>query len=339
MRIHAVLDPDPSTVEGHARGAEEVGFDGAWITETSHDPFLASILAARETERLHVGTGIAVAFPRSPMHLAYMGHDVQTYSKGRFALGLGSQVRAHVERRFSTPWSQPVERMHELIRAVRHIWRCWNEGERLDFRGTFYQHTLMVPFFQPEPSPYGPPEIFLAAVGERMTRVAGEVADGMLVHGFSTGPYLSEVVLPALERGLAESGRSRDDVEISRQLLVATGRDEGELAEATQRVRRQIAFYASTPAYRPVLELHDRGGLQEELAGLVKAGRWDDMTAAVDDELLDAVAAVGPPEALPELVAQRCRDLDRVSFRLPYEQDPERWSSVLAELKARLDAT
>lgn len=333
MKLHTILDPNPSGVAEAAADAERTGFDGAWITETAHDPFLAAMLAAEATGGLEVGTGIALAFPRSPMNLAYMAHDIQAFSGGRFALGLGSQVRAHVERRFGATWSRPVARMRELLRAVRAIWRCWNEGERLAFEGEFYRHTLMTPFFQPDPSRRGPPPIFLAGVGPRMTEVAGEVADGLLVHGLATADYLREVMLPALERGLESSGRPRGDVEVSRQLLVATGRDGDELAESTRRVRQQIAFYASTPAYRPVLELHGRGEVQPELAGLARAGRWDDMHRVIDDELLEAVAAVGPPEELPELVAERGRGLDRVAFRLPATAGPEGWAPVLASVR------
>lgn len=334
MRVRAVLESALPTVADAARFAEEVGCQGAWFTETAHDPFLAALLAAESTSQLHVGTGIAVAFSRSPMHLAYQAHELHTYSGGRFVLGLGSQVRAHVERRFSAPFSKPVSRMRELVAALRAIWASWNDGETLDFRGDFYTHTLMTPFFSPAASPHGPPPVFVAAVGERMTEVAGEVGDGLLVHGFSTDDYLREVTLPALERGLATSGRARGDVEVSRQVLVATGRDGGELAAASERVRRQLAFYASTPAYRPVLERHGRAALQEELAGMVREGRWDDMPRALDDELLEMCAVVGPVDELAGIIRGRFEGLvDQVSFRIPSEGGVERWAQVLEQIQ------
>src|SRR3954464_15527769 len=194
-----------------AKEAEDAGYDGVWSAETSHDPFFPLLLAAEHTERVELGTGITVAFPRSPMHLANVGYDLQAYSKGRFLLGLGSQIRAHIEKRFSATWASPANRMRELILAMRAIWASWQEGTKLDFRGDFYSHTLMTPFFNPGPNPYGTPKVFLAAVGERMTEVAGETADGLLVHGFTTERYLKEVTLPALQRGLDKAGRSLAD--------------------------------------------------------------------------------------------------------------------------------
>src|SRR5207302_8763178 len=192
-----------------AREAEAAGYDGVWSAETGHDPFFPLLLGAMETERLELGTGIAVAFARTPMTLAVVGNDLQLASKGRFLLGLGSQIKAHIEKRCSMPWSHPAPRMRELILAMRAIWSSWNEGTKLEFKGDFYTHTLMTPFFNPGPNRYGPPRVFLAAVGELMTTVAGEVADGLLVHGFTTERYLREATIPAIERGLASSGRRR----------------------------------------------------------------------------------------------------------------------------------
>src|SRR5487761_1957238 len=216
-----VFDP-----EGFAQQSERVeadGYDGAWAAEVGHDPLLILAGAAGATSRLELGTGIVVAFARSPMITATMANDVQLLSKGRLLLGLGSQIKPHIEKRYSMPWSQPAARMREYILAMRAIWSCWNEGTPLNFRGEFYRHTLMSPFFNPGPNPYGPPKVFLAAVGERMTEVAGEVADGLLVHPFTTERYLREVTLPALDRGLAASGRSREGFQISFSGLIATG--------------------------------------------------------------------------------------------------------------------
>src|ERR1019366_4796383 len=264
MEIDGGIGFDPSGVIEAAKQAELVGYDGFWVPETGHDPFLPLVLAAEHTERIKLGTGIAVAFARNPMNLAVMANDLQTLSQGRFLLGLGSQIKPHIEKRFSMPWSHPAPRMRELILAIRAIWATWDTGEKLDFRGEFYTHTLMTPFFVPEKNPYGHPKILLAAVGELMTEVAGEVGDGLLVHGFSTERYIREVTLPALERGAAKAGKSRADLTVSYPGFVVTGATEADVAAAAQAVRQQIAFYGSTPAYRPVLELHGWGDLQTE---------------------------------------------------------------------------
>jgi probable F420-dependent oxidoreductase len=322
------------TVQG-AREAEAAGYDGGWTAETSHDPFLPLLLAAEHTARLDLGTGIAVAFARNPMTLAQTAYDLQAYSHGRFVLGLGSQIKAHITRRFSMEWSQPAARMRELIVAIRTIWDAWDSGTELDFRGDFYTHTLMTPFFDPGPNPHGQARIFLAAVGERMTEVAGEVADGLLCHAFTTEAYLRNHTLPALERGLARSGRTLDDVEISGPAFVVTGADEEEMQRSAAGVRRQIAFYGSTPAYRKVLEEHGWGDLQDDLNRLSKDGRWDEMGDLIDDEVLDTFAIVAEPEQLaPKLAARYGHVVDRISFYPPYRDDPERWHAVMAALKA-----
>jgi probable F420-dependent oxidoreductase len=251
MKVDGKLGAGRTTVViEEVRRHEKAGYDGLWSSESAHDPFLPLVLAAEHTERMVLGTAIAVAFARSPMQLAYTAHDLQAYSGGRFILGLGSQVKPHIERRFSMPWSHPAPRMREFIMAMRAIWSAWNDGTRLSFRGDFYQHTLMTSFFSPPPSLSGPPAVFLAAVGKAMTEVAGEAADGLLVHAFSTERYLREVTLPALSRGVAASGRSRADLEVAMLAMIVTGRTEEETARAAAGARQQIAFYASTPAYR-----------------------------------------------------------------------------------------
>jgi probable F420-dependent oxidoreductase len=321
---------DISKIVQAAQEAEALGWDAIWSAETSHDPFFPLLLAAEHTERLEVGTGITVAFARNPMTLANVGYDLQSYSRGRTILGLGSQIKAHIEKRFSMPWSHPAPRMRELILAMRAIWACWNDGEKLDFRGEFYRHTLMTPFFNPGPNPFGNPKVFLAAVGERMTEVAGEVADGMLVHAFTTERYVREVTLPALERGFARSGRRRADFEISGPLFIVTGNNDEELEQAKQGTKQQIAFYGSTPAYRGVLELHGWGELQTELNALSKQGEWVKMGELITDDILDTFAVVGEPEAVPRLMLERYGDIvDRLSFYAPYRSDPDRWGKVL----------
>jgi probable F420-dependent oxidoreductase len=318
-----------------ARELEDLGYDGIITAETAHDPFLQLVIAAEHTERVELATGIAVAFARNPMTLANLGHDLQTYSGGRAIVGLGSQIKPHIEKRFSMEWSHPAPRMRELILAMRAIWACWNDGAPLDFRGEFYRHTLMTPFFNPGPTGHGPPKVFLAAVGERMTEVAGEVADGILIHGFTTERYVREVTLPAVARGLAKAGRSREQFEVSGPLFVVTGATDEEIEKAKTATRQQIAFYGSTPAYRGVLDLHGWGELQPELNALSKQGKWVEMGTLIDDEMLSTFAVVAAPEGVGRELANRYGGIvDRCSFYAPYRSDPAQWRAVIADLKS-----
>src|SRR5690349_2909154 len=322
-------------IAARAQELESLGYDGLLTAETSHDPFFPALIAAEHTERIEIGTGIAVAFARNPMNLASIGYDLQQFSEGRFILGLGSQIKAHIEKRFSMPWSHPAARMREFILAMRAIWACWNDGEKLDFRGEFYRLTLMTPFFNPGPSQYGAPKVFLAAVGEKMTEVAGEVADGIIIHGFTTERYVKEVTMPAIERGLASAGRDRTTFEVSGPLFVVTGTDEQSFEQAATATRQQIAFYGSTPAYRGVLELHGWGDLQTELNALSKQGEWVKMGTLIDDEILQTFAVVTEPEQVGAELARRYGGIvDRCSFYAPYKSDPERWRAVIDALKA-----
>jgi probable F420-dependent oxidoreductase len=320
MKIDGGIRPSLRHSVVDAQKAEEAGYDAVWTAETSHDPFLPLLLAAEHTERIGLGTAIAVAFARTPMTAANTAWDLNNYSKGRFMLGLGSQIKAHIEKRFSMPWSHPAPRMKEFISAMRAIWDSWQNGTKLEFRGEFYTHTLMTPFFNPGPSEYGPQKVFLAAVGEGMTRVAGEVADGMLVHGFTTERYLREKTLPAVLEGLAASGRSRGDFQLSYPAFVVSGETDEEMEAAASGTRKQIAFYGSTPAYRPVLELHGWGDLQTELNTLSKRGEWDEMGRLIDDEVLNAFAVVGSPDEIPKMLNARFGDVvDRLNFYTRYE--------------------
>jgi probable F420-dependent oxidoreductase len=336
MKIDAtVMAGDLETIGPRASRIEAMGYDGLYTAETQHDPFFPLVLAAEHTARIDLATAIAVGFPRSPTHLAHIGHDLQKFSKGRFILGLGSQIKAHIEKRFSAQFSQPAARMRELILATRAVWRTWEEGEPLRFEGDFYRLTLMTPFFSAGPTGYGPPRVFLAAVGEKMTEVVGEVCDGMFVHGFTTEKYLRETTIPALERGLAKSGRTRADLELSFPTFMVTGETDEEWQTADASVREQIAFYGSTPAYRPVLEAHGWGEVQDELNRLSKQGQWKEMGKVITDDILDAFAVRGSPSELPGLVMARFGDLvDRVSFYAPYRTDPEQWADVVAGFKA-----
>ncbi|MDA8312123.1 MAG: TIGR03617 family F420-dependent LLM class oxidoreductase [Actinomycetota bacterium] len=323
---------DPSGIAASAHRLEEAGYDGAWSAETGRDPFLPLAVAAGATERLELATGIAVAFARNPMTLAMAANDLHQLSKGRFILGLGSQIKPHITKRYSMPWSHPAPRMRELILAIRAIWTAWGTGSPLDFRGEFYTHTLMTPFFDPGPNPYGNPKIVLAAVGTLMAEVAGEAGDGLLVHPFTTARYLSEVSIPALERGAAKAGKAREDLVVALPGFVVTGATEEEMAASADAARAQLAFYGSTPAYRPVLELHGWGELQSELHARTKRGEWDTMGQLIDDEVLHTFAVVAPLDRIAAAVHDRWgRLVDRFSF---YAALPApKMASVLAELK------
>jgi probable F420-dependent oxidoreductase len=320
MRVDGGIGNDLKAVPAQAKKAEEMGYSAVWSAETGHDPFLPLLLAAEHTSHVQLGTGIVVAFGRNPMTLANVAWDLNAYSNGRFLLGLGSQIKPHIEKRYSMPWSHPAPRMREFISAMRAIWDCWQNGSKLDFRGAFYTHTLMTPFFQPGRNEYGAPKVFLAAVGEGMTRVAGEVADGLLVHGFTTERYLREVTVPTVESALATRGLTRADFELSYPAFVVTGDNDEQIAAAATGVRRQIAFYASTPAYRPVLELHGWGELQTELNTLSKQGEWEEMGRRIDDDVLDAFAVQGTPDEIPGLLQKRFGDIiDRIQLYTPYD--------------------
>lgn len=316
---------------------EAVGYSGLWTSESKHDPFLPLMVAGEHTTRLELGTAIAVAFARTPMTVAYTAHDLQCLSGGRFLLGLGTQVRPHIERRFAMPWSHPARRMREFIEALRAIWASWNDGADLDFRGEFYSHTLMTPFFAPPPSPTGPPEVHLAAVGEQMTELSGEVADGLLVHAFTTERYLRERTLPALERGMAKAGRVRADLALSIPGLVAAGPTEEAMAAAVRKTRDQIAFYGSTPAYRSVLEFHgwdDLAVALHELSRSADPERWRTMGTLIDDEVLTTFAIVAEPDQVAAAIAARFDGLiDRFSFYTPYEVDERMWDPVVAAFR------
>jgi probable F420-dependent oxidoreductase len=317
-----------------AKLQESQGYDGLWSAETGHDPFFPLLVAGLATERIQLGTGIAVAFARSPMTTAMQANDLQLASKGRFLLGLGSQIKPHIEKRFSMPWSHPAPRMREFILAMRAIWDNWNNGTKLAFEGEFYKHTLMTPFFSPGPNPYGPPKVFLAGVGQHMTEVAGEVCDGFLVHPFTTERYLKEVTLPALEKGFAKGGRNRADYETSGTAFVITGTDQ-EKEAARGLVKSQVSFYGSTPAYRPVLELHGWGDLQTELNGLSKQGKWADMANLIDDEILHTFAIECELDEVADRLIERFGGaLDRTGFYTQLTSDPDAKAEIIKKLQA-----
>jgi probable F420-dependent oxidoreductase len=337
MKVDGGIPNIISKAGAAAKELEQAGYSGGWTAETSHDPFLPLVPAALETSELELGTSIAVAFARNPMTLANLAWDLQAASGGRFILGLGSQIKPHITKRFSMPWSHPAARMREMVLAIRAIWDSWLNGSKLEFRGDFYTHTLMTPFFTPDKADlgdFGVPKIYLAGVGELMTEVAGEVCDGFLCHGFTTEKYLREVTIPALERGRAKAGKTLEGYDIVGPSFVVTGTNDQELEAAAKGTRQQIAFYGSTPAYRPVLEIHGWGGLQDELNALSKQGKWEEMGTLIDDEILNTFAVVGTPEEIgPELHRRYGDVISRISFYAPYKSDPERWSQVLADIK------
>ncbi len=321
--------------EPEVRRLEAKGYAGAFTFEGQHDPFFPLLLAARASERIELYTAVAIGFSRNPMILANIGWDLQQLSKGRFILGLGTQIKAHIERRFSMPWSHPAARMREMVLATKEIWRCWQTRERLDFRGEFYQHTLMTPVFSPSPSEYPAPPIFLAGVGPRMTEVAGEVADGFFVHPFGTRDSLRQLTLPALERGLERSGRSLAAIETSAQLMICSGTSDEEIDRIRASTKQQIAFYGSTPAYRPILEVHGWGELERDLNRMSKEGKWTEMAGLISDEILEAVAVCAPMKDVAQKIRERCDGkIDRVSLVAHWTKDPDLWDDVLRDLRA-----
>ncbi|MEZ5570409.1 MAG: TIGR03617 family F420-dependent LLM class oxidoreductase [Halioglobus sp.] len=306
MRVSGMLGADLNRVPLAIAELEQHGYDAAFTAEINNDPFFPLVLAAEHSQTIALTTAISVAFARNPMTTANLAWDLNQYSEGRFTIGLGSQIKPHITRRFSMPWSHPAARMREFILAMQAIWRCWESGEALDFNGEFYQHNLMTPMFTPTRTEFGAPGIHLAAVGPRMTEVAAEVANGVIAHGFTTAQYLRDVTLPAVNRGLAKSGREREAFDISLPAMVVTGINEEAFAQSKQAVQSQLAFYASTPAYRPVLELHGWGELQGEAHQLTRQGRWQDMGVLISDDILNTFAVVSEDiEQVPTLLKQR----------------------------------
>jgi probable F420-dependent oxidoreductase len=336
LKVDGGVSSQLANIVEAATTLERRGYDGCWTAEINHDPFLPLTLAAEHTETIELGTSIAVAFARNPMTVANVGWDLQEYSGGRLNLGLGSQIRPHIEKRFSMPWSHPVRRMREFVLAIQEIWTCWRDGSKLSFEGEFYTHKLMTPMFTPEPHDYEFPKMFIAAVGEAMTEMAGEVADGLLAHAFTTKRYFEEVTTPALLRGMHRSGRRRSDFQVSCPVFVVTAEDEAGLSAAAVGTRKQIAFYGSTPAYRKVLELHGWGGLQDELRSLSLKGDWDGMGALIDDEILEEFAVVAPIDKVAAKIRERCDGvIDRVMVGFPRAIPETTVSAVLQELRSQ----
>lgn len=336
MRVYTTAPmEDPRDARSTFPQLERIGYDGAFSFEAKLDPFLPLALAAEHTTTLRLGTAIAIAFARNPMNLANLAHGLQTISGGRFVLGLGSQVRPHIEKRFSMTWSRPAARMREMVLAIKAILDCWQNGTALDFRGEFYRHTLMIPAFDPGPCPFGAPPILLGGFMPKMVAVAGEVADGFIAHPFNSARSLRENTLPTLASGLARSGRDRADFEIICATLVVTADDEQAFERSKLAARKQLAFYGSTPAYRATLDCHGWEGLHTDLNRLSKEGRWDEMTGLIDDEVLETIAVVGRrAEIATKLRARLAGIADGVSLTHNRCPDPEHWADVVADLNA-----
>jgi probable F420-dependent oxidoreductase len=338
MRIATTVPTtDPATVGDTFVELERIGYDAGLSFESRHDPFLPLALAAPLTRTLTLGTGVAIGFARNPMVLAHLGHDLQRITGGRFVLGLGSQVRPHIERRFSERWSRPAARMEEMVRALRSIWESWQTGRPLGFRGEFYRHDLGAPAFDPGPNPHGAPPVHVGGYGPRMVEAAGAVADGLLVHPFNSRRSVEELVLPALERGRRRSEVER--FELRWVTMVVTWADDAERVAAMSSARDQLAFYGSTPAYATVLELHGFGELHRRLNRRSKAGRWREMGDVVPDDLVEAVCVCGPRDEIAPKLLERIEGItDSVSLVNNRRPDPANFADVVEGLQ-RLTAT
>ncbi len=324
-----VLVPNLLDIPDLARAAEEVGFDALWTSETQHDAFLPLALAAEHTTRLELGTSIAVAFSRSPTALAHIAWDLANASRGRFILGLGTQVKAHIERRFGMVWEPPTPKLREMILAIRAVWDSWQGDGTVNFRGKYYKITLMTPFFNPGPIDYPQIPIYIAGVNEHLCQMAGELCQGFHIHPFHTTQYIREVVLPNIERGLQQAGRTRESIQLSSAIFVATDEIEREAA------RMQISFYASTPTYRTVLAVHGWGDVAERLSHLAARKRWDDMPALITDQILNEVAIIAPMEEVPARIQRRYAGLlDRVTLYAPFTlEEATKWRALVDAFK------
>ena len=335
----SLLVHDLEQMSALAKFADAAGFDGIWTFETAHEPFLPLVLAAEHSHRLNMGTSIAVAFARSPAILAYLAWDLAKFSKGRFILGLGTQVRGHNERRFGVKWEKPVDKMREVILAVRAFWDSWHNRTRVDFRGEFFKLNLMTPFFSPAPHEYHRIPIFVAGVNRRMCQLAGELCEGFHAHPLHTARYLRERVLPNIEAGLSKAGRERPSIELSSSIFVIPIDDPQERDKYEREIREQIAFYASTPPYWPVFDLEGWGSVADELKALATRGRWNEMPQLITNEMLDRFALRGTWADLPEKVLKKYdRLLDRVSYYFPIVpgENEDGWRKSVAGFKRKI---
>lgn len=325
MKFDVIIFPDDLNSAGElARKVEDYGFDGLWTAETAHNPFLPLTHAALTTKRIDLGTAIAVAFPRSPMVTAQIAWDLAGQSQGRFILGLGTQVKAHITRRFSSEWSAPAPRLREYILAMRAIWDTFQKGAPLRYEGDNYRFTLMSPFFNPGPIKNPDIPIYIAGVNDGLARLGGELCQGFHVHSFHTVKYLKELIIPNIEVGAQKAGRSRADVQLTCAIFVVSGRNEEEMQQNAVATKSQIAFYASTPSYEAVMEMHGWSDIANRLNQMSREGRWMEMWQEVTDEMLHEFAVVAPPDELAEKVKARYDGLlDRVGYYFPFKPDED----------------
>ncbi len=335
MKVDAEVSVgSPQEAAGLSRKAEDYGFDCFWVNETKHDPFVQLALAATSTSRISLGTSIALAFTRSPTTLAYTAWDLQDLSNGRVILGLGSQVKGHIERRFGMKWEAPAPRMKEYVQALRAVWGAWQEGKKLEFDGRFYHLDLMTPFFSPGPLENPRVPVYVAGVNEGMCRVAGGVADGLHVHPLHTVRYLKEVIGPAVSSGAVRAGRRREDVTLAASVFAAVGRTEAEVKSVKELYRGQIAFYASTRTYRKVMELHGWGDVCDRLHVLSTKGEWGKMAGEIGDDVLDGFLVEGSWDEMGGILARRYKGLvERVRLYRPFEGEEE-WKRLVEGFRA-----
>lgn len=328
MKLDTNLMTDITDASVKAQLLADLGVDGVFSFEGVHDPFDPLLLAAASTD-LDIYTNVALAFPRSPMTTAYQAWDLQKLSRGGFMLGLGTQIKPNIEKRYSAHWGKPVAQMREFVEALRAIFACWQHGERLDYRGEYYTHTLMQPTFNPGPLEFDPPPILLGALGPKMTRMTGEIADGILVHPFNTSTFIHDHMVPELEAGLDSSARTWEDLTVICDAIVCTGRTDEEMETAIAGTKGMLAFYGSTPSYRPPMNAHGWGELQPELNAMSKRGEWAEMSALIDDDMLHTLAVVGTADEIGGRLRERFAGVaDRVGFYLPYAIEP----SIIAEI-------
>ena len=327
---------DLSRVPEAAQRAEALGYDGALTPETGHDPFLAHALAAEHTERIGLGTAVAIAFPRSPMTTAQIAWDLQQLSKGRFHVGLGTQVKGHIVRRYGMDWAPPGPRMRDYILMMRAIWDSWQNGTKPSFEGEHYRYTLMTPFFSPGSIEHPRIPIHISAINPYNCRLVGELCDGIKLHGFNTPKYLHEVILPNIAKGAKKAGRDLTEIEICGLGFVITGKTEEEVEKAKAPARQQIAFYGSTRTYQPVLDVHGWGDLCPELYGLSIEGKWQEMATKITDDMLEEFAVTGTYDEIVPKIKERCAGvIDRINFSIPVRspEDEERLKHMIKELQ------
>jgi probable F420-dependent oxidoreductase len=335
MKIDGPFYAQLGDAVAETRRLEDIGYDGVYTLEGNSDPFLPLVLVAEHSKKLDIATGIAVALPRNPAHLAYQAWDLHKYSQGRFMLGLGSQVKAHIEKRFGCDFDRPAARMREHIGAIKAFFDCWQDGKPLNFEGEFRRHTLMTPMFNAGPNPYGKPPILLGALGAVMTEVAGEVADGLIVHPFNNEPFIRDHALPAVKRGMQKAGRAENEFAISVTAMIITGATEEEYKAAEAAVRSLLAFYGSTPAYKPPMDAIGYGDLQPVLNKLSKEGKWDDMAALIDDRFVAAFATCGEPSQIAAKLLAKYGDVaTRLGIYAPYQSAPDVWPAIIRDLKS-----